>query len=77
MRLHKFWESQGNIHPWLVVGWKLLLSGQTQENIGQSGNNKKGKKYLMSYFYLIFFFVSKSIVGLGINLDKKGGMTCC
>lgn len=55
MRLHKFWESQGNIHPWLVVGWKLLLSGQIQENIGQSGNNKKEEKNLMSYLYLIFF----------------------
>lgn len=66
MGLHKFWESQGNIHPWLVVGWKLLLLGQIQENINQSGNNKKEINNLSNFFY-----VSKSIVGLDITLDKK------
>lgn len=25
MRVHKLWDSQGNIHPWLVVRWKLFL----------------------------------------------------
>lgn len=58
MGLHKFWESQGNIHPWLVVGWKLLLSGQSQENIGQSGNNKK-EKSTRCCNCISFFNVSK------------------
>lgn len=76
MRLHKFWELQGNIHPWLVVGWKLLLSGQIQENIGQSGNIKKKKKYLMSYLYLKKFLSVNVMLDLAQNVDKKGGITC-
>lgn len=40
MSLHKFRDVQGDVHPWLVVGWELLLS-------------KKSKRILLSSKKLI------------------------